>query len=89
MSESVMILMISVSTFLGAVGLMALLWAVKSGQFDDKHKFIDAVHHDNQEDLNDAVMMDKKRKAYEEKRRKKAQIEAEILEKERNYRPPD
>ncbi|NOR55005.1 MAG: cbb3-type cytochrome oxidase assembly protein CcoS, partial [Sulfurovum sp.] len=32
MSESIVILMIGISTFLGAIGLMALLWAVKTGQ---------------------------------------------------------
>ena len=40
MSESIVILMIGVSTFLGALGLIALLWGVKTGQFDDQSKFI-------------------------------------------------
>ena len=35
MSENIVILMIGVSTFLGALGLIALLWGVKTGQFDD------------------------------------------------------
>jgi cbb3-type cytochrome oxidase maturation protein len=34
-----MILMLSVSAFLGALGLAVLLWGVKTGQFDDKSKF--------------------------------------------------
>ena len=63
-----MILMISVSTFLGALGLIALLWAVKSGQFDDESKFIDATRHDNTEDLEDAVNMEKKRQKYKKKK---------------------
>jgi cbb3-type cytochrome oxidase maturation protein len=89
MSENIVILMISVSTFLGAIGLVALIWAVRSGQFDDHHKFTEAVRHDNEEDLKDAVMMEKKRKAYEEKKRLKEEILQERLEKERDYRPPD
>lgn len=76
MSEGIVILMIGVSTFLGAIGLLALIWAVRTGQFDDASKFVDAVHHDNEEDLRDAVMMDEKRKAHKKKR-------------ESSYRPPD
>ena len=78
MSEDIVILMIGVSTFLGAIGLGALIWAVKTGQFDDHSKFVDAVHHDNEEDLQDAAMMDEKRKKY------KAEKEAR-----KNYMPPD
>ena len=78
MSENIVILMISVSTFLGAIGLGALIWAVKTGQFDDHSKFVDAVHHDNEEDLQDAAMMQEKRKKFKED--KKAH---------KNYMPPD
>ena len=74
MSESVVILMIGVSTFLGALGLIALLWGVKSGQFDDQSKFIDGARYDNEEDMRDAKMMEDKRKKREEDR-------------ENNYRP--
>ena len=78
MSESVVILMISISTILGAIGLIALIWAVRTGQFDDHSKFIDAVRHDNEEDLHDAAQMSEKKKAYKKKK-----------EKEKNYMPPD
>jgi len=79
MSENIIILMISVSTFLGALGLVALLWGVKSGQFDDHSKFIDATRYDNEEDLRDAAMMDQKRQARKKKEKKK----------EKEYMPPD
>ena len=78
MSENIIILMIGISTFLGAIGLVALIWAVKTGQFDDHSKFIDAVRHDNEEDLRDAASMSEKKKNY--KKKKKAQ---------QNYMPPD
>ena len=68
MSEDIVILMIGVSTFLGALGLFALIWAVKTGQFDDHSKFIDATKHDNEEDLRDAAMMSEKKKKYSEKK---------------------
>ncbi len=83
MSEDIVILMIGVSTFLGAIGLLALIWAVRTGQFDDHSKFIDAVRHDNEEDLQDAAMMAKKKKEHKEK------MKQERLEKENNYRPAD
>ena len=83
MSENIVILLISISTFLGAIGLMALIWAVRTGQFDDHSKFTDAVRHDNEDDLQDAAMMQAKKKAYKEK------MKQERLEKERNYRHAD
>jgi cbb3-type cytochrome oxidase maturation protein len=81
MSESIVILMISVSTFLGALGLAALLWGVKTGQFDDQSKFIDAARYDGEEELRDAVMMEEKK--IQAKKRK------EEKEKKANYMPPD
>ena len=80
MSESVVILMIGVSTFLGSLGLIGLLWAVKTGQFDDESKFIDAVRYDNEEDLRDAVMMEEKKKKSKKLREEK---------REKSYSPPD
>jgi len=83
-SESIVILMISISTFLGAIGLIALIWAVKTGQFDDHSKFIDAVRHDNEEDLQDAAIMSEKKKRYQ----KKNPLEKKKLDT-KNYMPPD
>jgi cbb3-type cytochrome oxidase maturation protein len=70
MNENIVIMMIGVSTFLGAIGLIALLWAVRTGQFDDESKFIDATRFDNEEDLKDAAMMEEKRKAHKKKKKK-------------------
>ncbi len=81
MSENIVILMIGVSTFLGALGLIALLWGVKTGQFDDQSKFIDAARYDGEEELRDAAMMESKKKAREKKKKEE--------EKEKNYMPPD
>jgi cbb3-type cytochrome oxidase maturation protein len=71
MSENIMILMLSVSTFLGALGLIALLWGVKTGQFDDHSKFLDAARYDNEEDLRDAALMEEKKKAREKQKKEK------------------
>jgi cbb3-type cytochrome oxidase maturation protein len=81
MSENIVILMIGVSTFLGALGLIALLWGVKTGQFDDQSKFIDAARFDGEEELRDAVMMEEKKKAQKMKRKEE--------KKKKNYMPAD
>jgi cbb3-type cytochrome oxidase maturation protein len=69
--------MIGVSTFLGAIGLFALLWAVRTGQFDDEAKFIDAARYDSEEDLRDAAMVQEKKARHTQKK------------KTQGYRPPD
>ncbi len=63
-------MMLGVSTLLGALGLFALLWGHKTGQFEDKHKFLDGALYDGEEELKDAVMMEKKRKELEKKRKR-------------------
>ena len=80
MSDSIMALMLGVSTFLGALGLIALLWGLRSGQFDDQAKFLDGARFDGEEELRDAVMMERKKKEALERKKK---------EKKKEYRPAD
>ena len=80
MSENIIIVMIGISTLLGATGLAALLWGVRTGQFDDKSKFIDAARFDNEEELRDAAMMEEKRKTRQKKKEDK---------KKKHYMPVD
>lgn len=61
MDDWVVAMMLGVSIFLGAIALFAFLWALKSGQFDDEEKFLNAVKFDGEEDLNDAVNQEKKK----------------------------
>ena len=61
MDTWVITMMLGASIFLGAVALFAFLWAIKNGQFDDEEKFLNAAKFDSQEDLNDAVNIEKKR----------------------------
>ena len=86
MSESIVILMIGVSTFLGALGLIALLWGVKTGQFDDQSKFIDAARYDGEEELRDAVMMEEKKN---EQKKKVEKTKRTDEEKKKKYMPAD
>ena len=76
MDSGVLSMMMIVSIFLGALGLGALLWGLKQGLFDDPKKFLEAAKFDGEEDLNDAVMLEKKQKELKKK-------------KEKNYMPPD
>ncbi len=79
MSDNIIILMLGISTALGAFGLFALIWGVKTGQFDDQEKFLGSAKFDTEDDLKDAILMQKKR---EEALKKKK-------EKEKNYKPVD
>jgi cbb3-type cytochrome oxidase maturation protein len=74
MSSNVLAVMIAISTFLGALGLAALLWGLRTGQFDDTAKFLDGARFDGEEELRDAVMMEQKRKEALERRRKDKRV---------------
>ncbi|NLC28261.1 MAG: cbb3-type cytochrome oxidase assembly protein CcoS [Campylobacteraceae bacterium] len=77
MSGSIVAMMIGVSMFLGACALVALLWGLKTGQFEDQNKFINGAQFDGEDELRDAVMMERRRKRAQEKREKSG------------YKPPD
>ncbi len=74
MDAWVIAMMIFISTLLGAFGLFALLWGLKTGQFDDTDKFLDGARFDGEEELKDAVMMEEKKKRALEKRRKDRRV---------------
>jgi len=63
-------MMLGVSVFLGSIAVVALMWAIKRGQFDDKEKFLNAALYDNEDELNDAVKQEQKRKEALEKKKK-------------------
>ena len=62
-------MMIFISTLLGAFGLFALIWGLKTGQFDDTAKFLDGARFDGEEELKDAIMMEEKQKRALQKKR--------------------
>jgi len=68
LSSGILAMMLGISTLLGALGLLALLWGHRTGQFEDHHKFIDGALYDGEEELKDAIMMERKRKEAEAKR---------------------
>jgi cbb3-type cytochrome oxidase maturation protein len=71
MDSWVIAMMLGASLLLGGIALIAFLWGIKDGQFDDKEKFLNAALYDDEAELNDAV----------EQERKKEKL------KEKNYRP--
>ena len=62
MDNWVIAMMLGASIFLGAVALFAFLWAIKNGQFDDEEKFLNAAKFDGQDELNDALNQERKKK---------------------------
>lgn len=63
MDNWVIVMMLGVSVFLGAIALFAFLWAIKNGQFDDEKKFLNAAKFDGEDELNDAVKQEQKKEA--------------------------
>ena len=61
MDDWVIAMMLGASIFLGAVALFAFLWAIKNGQFDDQEKFLNGAEFDNEDDLNDAINLERKK----------------------------
>ena len=80
MDNWVVAMMLGASTLLGAFGLWALLWGLKTGQFEDTKKFLDGASLDSEESLHDAINMENRKKEILKKRENK---------KENGYRPPD
>lgn len=68
MDSWVIEMMLGVSVFLGSLALLGIMWAIKTGQFDDKEKFLNQVHYDGEEELNDAAHQIEKKKAMKKKK---------------------
>ncbi|PAF42975.1 cbb3-type cytochrome oxidase assembly protein CcoS [Helicobacter sp. 11S03491-1] len=62
MNTSVLIVMLIVSILIGLLGLIAFLWGLKTGQFDDEKKMTQGVLFDGVDDLNEAARKEEKQK---------------------------
>jgi cbb3-type cytochrome oxidase maturation protein len=49
---------------LGALALIGVIWAIKTGQFDDEDKMMNTVLFDGEEELNEAAEKDRRKKEY-------------------------
>ncbi len=59
MNTEILTIMLVVSVLMGLVGLIAFLWGVKSGQFDDERRMLESVLYDSTSDLNEAILQEK------------------------------
>ncbi|MGL2421093.1 cbb3-type cytochrome oxidase assembly protein CcoS [Helicobacter pylori] len=62
MNTEILTIMLIVSVLMGLVGLIAFLWGVKSGQFDDEKRMLESVLYDSASDLNEAISQEKRQK---------------------------
>ncbi len=62
MNNGMIAIMLSVSLFIGFLGLVAFIWGLRTGQFDDEKKMMQGVLFDSEEDLVDASKRDEKLK---------------------------
>jgi cbb3-type cytochrome oxidase maturation protein len=67
MDSWVIAMMLGASLVLGGIALIAFLWGIKSGQFDDKEKFLNAALFDDETELNDAVDQERKKRTLQKK----------------------
>ncbi len=64
MSNGIVMMMMGISLLLGAFALIGVIWAIKTGQFDDEEKKMDLVHFDGEEELNEAAEKERRKKEY-------------------------
>ncbi|GAA9015736.1 cbb3-type cytochrome oxidase assembly protein CcoS [Helicobacter pylori] len=60
MNTEILTIMLVISVLMGLIGLIAFLWGVKSGQFDDEKRMLESVLYDSTSDLNEAILQEKR-----------------------------
>lgn len=68
MDDNVLSMMLIVSIGLGFLGLLAFLWGLKTGQFDDEEKFLDGALYDGEEELKIAQDLEKRKNKHKLKK---------------------
>ena len=71
MDSWVIAMMLGASLVLGGVALIAFLWGIKNGQFDDETKMMNQVMYDDESELNDAAQQDRKKEELKKKNYKR------------------
>lgn len=67
MDSWVVAMMLGASLLLGGVALVAFLWGIKNGQFDDEKRMMNQVQYDDERELNDAANQQRKKEALNKK----------------------
>ena len=60
--NSTIAMMLGVSIFLAFCAIWAVIWGVRSTQFDDYETFLGGTTYDSEEALNDAYRMEQRKK---------------------------
>ena len=55
MDDNTLMLMLFGSLMLGALGVSAFIWGLKTNQFDDEEKFVNGALFDGEDELRDAI----------------------------------
>lgn len=66
MNSGMIAVMLGVSLLIGLLGLIAFIWGLRSGQFDDEKKFTQGLLIDGVDELNDAYRNELKRESMRE-----------------------
>lgn len=66
MNSGMVGVMLGVSIFIGFLGLVAFLWGLRSGQFDDEKRMMQGVLFDGEEELQEAARQEERRHATRE-----------------------
>ncbi|MBR8464836.1 cbb3-type cytochrome oxidase assembly protein CcoS [Campylobacter sp. faydin G-140] len=61
MDSSVVAIMLLLSVLMGAFGLFGVIWGIKNRQFEDYRKFLDGTKFDDEDALNDAYELEKRK----------------------------
>jgi len=64
MDNGIVIMMLGISLMLGAFAMFGIIWAIKTGQFDDAKKNMDSVLNDGEDALNEAAEKERRKKEY-------------------------
>lgn len=63
MDSWVIAMMLGASLVLGGIALVAFLWGIRNGQFDDETKMMNQVQYDDEAELNDAANQQRKKES--------------------------
>jgi len=67
MDNGIVMMMLGISLMLGAMAMFGVLWAIKTGQFDDEEKSMNSVLNDGEDALNEAAEKERRKKEYKAK----------------------
>lgn len=70
MVNDTLLMMLVVGLIISFAVLGIFIWGAKDGQFDDSEKMMGGLLFDSEEDLNDAVKKEEKRKSIEKEQKK-------------------